>query len=231
MRIRFLGIGGAFDYQLGNSSAWVEWADKRILLDCGSTVYGRLRDLDLINSYDYVLLTHLHDDHVGSLTTAIYHQRFFTHSPRKTRIIYPDTTFRDLCHAYLKLAMTDPDAYVDFIPISEFDGLYAIPTTDLHIPGMASYGYVFEEGSDVLVYSGDIGDPNHIFRFLSQFEGKKITVFHDLAFQDGDGVHVFYRDLFPHLDQYRIFGYHTDPTANPADNRVPLVAHTAEFMF
>src|ERR1017187_6090610 len=75
--LKWLGTGGAFDYEEKNSSLLMKTKDeKTILIDCGSTVYEQLRKGDMVENIDYVFLTHCHEDHISGLSTLIYH-RFF----------------------------------------------------------------------------------------------------------------------------------------------------------
>lgn len=73
MKIEILGSGNGFEYNLGNTS-FILWNDDEsdgILMDCGYTVFGTLRDLeksgrDVISKLSTVFISHMHDDHVGS---------------------------------------------------------------------------------------------------------------------------------------------------------------------
>ncbi len=234
IQIRFLGTGGAFDYELGNASAWVNWQGLEILIDCGSTIFSRLRTLELAGKEDYVFITHLHDDHVGSLCSYVLYRNFVLKHDQKTRIVVPEPAFEDELYRYLAIGMTTPEHFVTFVQASEVsDKLRVIPTTDRHVPGMRSYAYLFEEEHEVLLYSGDMGDPDFLFSQLAPYAGKKIRVFHDMAFEATEGVHAHYRDLqaklhIPYLD---LFAYHLDPRMEPADNQVPLVANFPDLLF
>lgn len=226
MQIKFLGTGGAFDYESGNSAAWISFMGKNILLDCGNAVYRRLRETGLANKIDFILITHCHDDHVGSLASIILHHSYFIHPARKTNILVPSQAFQDHLREFIRFAIPDPDKYVTFTPISEFPGIEVIDTFGLHVKNMQSYGFIFESESELLVYSGDVGDPNVIFDALEKKlpTTKKIRVFHEMCFDKSDGVHVYYKNLFPRIKDYDIFGYHFDPREIPADNIIPPVA-------
>ncbi|MFQ9702485.1 MAG: MBL fold metallo-hydrolase [Enterocloster clostridioformis] len=58
---------------MGNTSAWFEADGCLFLVDCGETVYELLMKRSSLREYRqiYVLLTHLHADHVGSLGSLI----------------------------------------------------------------------------------------------------------------------------------------------------------------
>lgn len=88
MKIKQLGNGGAFDYDKTNSSFLIDIGtdEKRslILFDCGYNVYSKLRELekedkDIIKDIDCIWISHLDDDHVGSLKTLIYYRYFVLH--------------------------------------------------------------------------------------------------------------------------------------------------------
>ena len=83
MNIRQIGNGGAFDYQSVNSSFVIEHNDKYLLFDCGYSVYAELRRLDAdekedfdLKKLDAIYISHMDDDHVGSIKTLLYYQYF-----------------------------------------------------------------------------------------------------------------------------------------------------------
>lgn len=230
MRIKFLGTGGAFDYEFGNSAAWLEWSGRRILIDCGSTVYGALRRACLSDQIDHILITHLHDDHVGSLNTTILHGHFFLNPPRKINILVPSPEFKAQVYAFLQMALIKPEDFVSFTYLDQLPGITYIDTKDLHVKGMQTYGFIFEDKEEILAYSGDLGDPNIVFSHLPQNSPKKIRVFHETSFERNPGIHTYYQDLAEKLDQYDIFAYHINPRDTPTDNRIPLVAHYPDLL-
>lgn len=232
MEIKFLGTGGAFDYEYGNSSAWVVRGGAHILIDCGNTTYAALRQAGVADRIDYMLITHFHDDHVGSLCTTILHHKFLRQPTRKAHILVPNWEFRDQLYEFIRFGLINPEEYVSFSLIDEMSGLTAIDTFGLHVPGMQSYGYLFEDEDEILAYSGDLGDPDIVFEHLRRAsDAKPKRVFHEISFDRSDGIHTYYQDLFPRLGHYPLWGYHIDPRQNPPDNRIPLVADQPELLF
>jgi glyoxylase-like metal-dependent hydrolase (beta-lactamase superfamily II) len=226
MEIRFLGTGGAFDYAYGNSAAWLTLGGRRLLIDCGNTVYGCLRQAHLADLIDHLMITHCHDDHVGSLCSTILHHKYFLQPSRKAHLLVPSWSFRDELYEFLRHGLIHPERYVSFSLIEELPGVRAIDTYGLHVTGMQSYGFVFEDEQEVVMYSGDLGDPEIIFHHAKPYLGQKpIRIFHELCFDRTDGIHTYYQDLIPKLATYPIWGYHADPSQNPVDNSIPLVAH------
>lgn len=230
MQIKFIGTGGAFDYKYGNSAAWIAYKDTSILIDCGYTVYPKLREKDLISKIDYILITHLHDDHAGSLATLILHHKHIELSEDKLVIIYPTEEFKKDIKAFLSYSLVKPEEYIHFQHINDMEGIGFVDTTDLHTTGMKSFAYHFHSPEELLLYSGDIGRPGILFDFLEKQSHPNIRVFHEMSFQKIDGIHTFYKDLVPHLDTYNILGYHFDPSKNPKDNPIPIVYDYPELL-
>ncbi|MEO0474134.1 MAG: MBL fold metallo-hydrolase [Bacteroidota bacterium] len=231
MDIKFLGTGGAFDYEYGNSSAYLRFRGKRILLDCGHAVYPRLRAYGLADEIDYILLTHLHDDHVGSLATTILHHIYVRQAATKAKIIYPSEAMKQEIHDFLSFGFRRVSEKVDFVSIDEIPGLRAVESTGKHVPDMLSFSYIFEDDEMQVGYSGDLGEPDHLFPHLDSASEKRVIVFHEIGFERMDGVHTYYKDLEPYLNQYEIYGYHTHPDRVAADNRIPLVMDHPEFLW
>ena len=102
MRIKQIGNGDAFNHKMTNTSFLVEHKNEFILVDCGYSVFAKLRELDhhttlsgvwgenkssqlnddpefYLKNLNKVYITNMDDDHIGSLKTLIYYQ-FFTHN-------------------------------------------------------------------------------------------------------------------------------------------------------
>ena len=231
MEVKFLGTGGAFTYEYGNSAAFIRFRGKNILVDCGNSVYKKLRESKLADHIDYILLTHFHDDHVGSLITTVLHHKYLLPNPRPAKILIPSPEFQDLLGWFISFGMPHPEKYVDFIPLDSVEGIRAIDTFGMHIQHMQSYAYLFEDEEEIVAYSGDLGNPDIVFEHLSKFNGqKKIRVFHEMCFTPSDGVHSCYTDLMPHQKDFDIYAYHLDPRKEPKDNTIPLVANMPELL-
>ena len=50
--IKFIGTAGIYDYELGNSAAIVRLGDKKILVDCGYTIFAGLCKKELIDEIE-----------------------------------------------------------------------------------------------------------------------------------------------------------------------------------
>ena len=166
VEITFLGTGGAFDSKEKNSSAIIKTAAATILVDCGSTVYSELKSKNFVDSIEYVFVTHSHEDHIGSLSTLIYHKYFMQGKSVKIECI---DSLKKRVNSYLVNICNHPK---ESFSINSNDGvlykelnmiIHKIETTGLHCKGFPTGGFVFnfrKSGEDIfIIYSGDVNIP------------------------------------------------------------------------
>lgn len=85
--VRQLGNGGAFDYDQTNTAFTL--FDDQILVDCGYNIFPKLMSttdengIRLANKIKYILITHKHDDHIGSLMSYLYWIELIRKTPVK----------------------------------------------------------------------------------------------------------------------------------------------------
>lgn len=228
MQIKFIGTGGAFDIEYLNSSAIVTLNNVNILIDCGHSIFPALRRLNATSRIDYVLITHFHDDHIGSLSSLAAYCKIF--EGRKLKLLWPELILVEQLNEILKHTLQKPDAYFDFQPISELPNVGFINTFGKHVPDGISYAYYFEEAENRIVYSGDIGDCDFLFDAIKKLPEKKTSVFHEIFFNPLAKAHTYYKDLMPYSSDYEIYGYHCDPRKNPPDNPIKLVQNLPELL-
>lgn len=80
--LKFLGRGSMFNVEQGNNAAYWKDGDFMLLIDCGGTVFRRIKKLKLLDGVKEldILITHCHSDHIGSLSDLLFYVAF----------VYPD---------------------------------------------------------------------------------------------------------------------------------------------
>lgn len=153
MDIKFLGIGAAYYPAWGSNSAFFTLCDHLYLLDCGETSFQRISARPELQSCGgiTVLVTHLHADHIGSLSTFAAYCMQVLNKP--ICIASPDDT---LPHVLSLLGVTT-DIYQfqrDFSrPFP--GGLIVTPLRVNHAPEMECYGFFLSDSHNTVYYSGD----------------------------------------------------------------------------
>ena len=74
--LTFLGRDSGFGEN--NNSAYVEIDNNLIIIDCGYTVFNKIKETFNVKKYSEiaVIITHLHNDHAGSLSQLILYSYF-----------------------------------------------------------------------------------------------------------------------------------------------------------
>lgn len=153
MKLKFLGIGSAYNPSWGSNTAFFALKDQLYLLDCGENAFERMAGRPELAECGAVtvLVTHRHADHIGSLGSFI---SYCTHVLGKpVSVATPDETVQQL----LSLMGIQPDDYAfrkDFTKPFP-GGLTVTPLPVEHAPGMACYGYYLCDGEETVFYSGD----------------------------------------------------------------------------
>ena len=228
--IKFVGTGGAFDTRLTNSSAIVFHQKRHLLIDCGHSVFPRLVETGAINLIDGVLITHLHDDHVGSLSSLIlFLDLALQRGP--TKVYVPNPEFQSQLRSMLSHSLGEVEVRVDFRPIEELTGVVAIDTFGRHVPWMQTWAFAFTDGDRSIVYSGDNGDAIFLDREIQRLNLPSPTLFHEVFFLFRMQAHAYYHDLMGLMPKYPIYGYHCDHLKAPGDNTLPLVGNFPELNF
>ncbi|MDW8133837.1 MAG: MBL fold metallo-hydrolase [Bacteroidia bacterium] len=224
--IYFLGAGGAHDLTWGNSSALLLWEGQKFLIDCGFTVYPKLVHEKLVEKIDAVCISHLHDDHIGSLSALLYHRHYRSHLPPLHIIVGTSELYAKL-HTILHFLMGDVEKFARLTFPREYSPhLDAISTHRLHAPHMPSCAYLFSSPKGHLIYTGDISVPLPLLEDAEWISSHQpLWVFHDIAFKKNP-FHCYYEDLYPYRERAHIWGYHCDANEAPENNLIPLV-HTA----
>lgn len=158
MELKFVGIGSAFNTKLFNTSGFFKKENNLFLIDCGGTVFRRLQELNLIQGVKktYIIITHTHPDHVGSLGDLMFYCNYIL--KHKPMIITPNKegVEKVLCSVGVdntlytfenleKLALEDNafgNINIEFIKVT-------------HSKSMLAYGFIINIDGETIYYSGD----------------------------------------------------------------------------
>ena len=187
--LNFIGNGSAFNTELCNTSAFVKQDSSLLLIDCGGTVFHRLQELNLFDGLEnlYIIITHTHPDHVGSIGEVIFYSYYILkHIPT---IFFPNN---GLLEGFLTSIGVSAEMYklisseridvkdtqlgalnIEFLPVS-------------HVDTIPAYGFIMKLDGKVFYYSGDANNIRNkvINRILS---GEINWVYQDTCGLDYEG--------------------------------------------
>jgi len=192
MELNFLGKGSAYNPVMKNTSAYFIYDNNFFLLDCGESVFEQIHDFIELRDCEqiYVLITHLHADHIGSLGSMISYCRYVL--DRRIHIIHPDTSVIEL----LTLLGINKENYIyqSELPADLKDIKVKAIAVD-HVPDMSCFGFLITVGIETIYYSGDAsGIPGMILtHFLS---GEINRLYQDTSTSRSDHpTHCYIGDL------------------------------------
>ncbi|WP_097028318.1 MBL fold metallo-hydrolase [Clostridium peptidivorans] len=185
--LSFLGRGSAFNTEEGNSSAYIKHNDKLLLIDCGESIFERIKRKKLLETCKdiTILITHLHSDHVGSLSSLIFYCYYMLN--KKVSIIYPSP------YALKSLfsIMNNKENMFNLIESNEnvrisLGDIEVMPVKVSHSKEMDCYGYFIYYNNKTIYYSGDSNNIEE--NTLSLFKNGKIDeLYQDTCYPDYKG--------------------------------------------
>lgn len=175
--LTFSGTGSAFYSQLGNTGAFIKKGRELFLIDCGSSTFAKLQSSSLLKDIDhiYVLMTHLHPDHAGSLGDLVFYGYYAMGT-----IGQPSVTVMAPSGIEVRSFLRSTGVISDFYSYIELDTHkptttpskqlpVAIETVSVqHVPYLTCFGYVLSFEGESVYYSGDSNmiPTNILKRFL-----------------------------------------------------------------
>lgn len=189
LKLHFLGRGAAFYPSFRNTNAFFEKGKDLFFLDFGESSFAQVVASLPLKDYEniYVLLTHLHADHSGSLASMTSYLYFVLH--KKLIIVHPEET---VCRL-LALQGVGPECYQYLPRLPESTGVQAVPVPVQHAKDIHAFGYLLTSEEETLYYSGDAAQlpPAVLEDFLS---GKIARLYHDTASHPSSS-HCYYERL------------------------------------
>lgn len=142
--LTFLGKDSGFGEK--NNSAYIDLDDKLVLIDCGFTVFEEIKKKFDLSKYSKieVIITHLHNDHAGSLSQLILYSWFIYN--KKVTVYTKCVNMKK----YLEITGTPSESYEIK---DKTENLKFIKTE--HVDYLDAYGFELKINNQKIVYTGD----------------------------------------------------------------------------
>ncbi|WP_297632503.1 MBL fold metallo-hydrolase [uncultured Clostridium sp.] len=160
--LKFLGKGSAFNTEVGNTSAYIKKGKSMILIDCGGTIFSELKRRNLLDFESlYIIITHTHPDHVGSLGDLIFYSHYI--KGIKPNIYFPHKkTIEDML-TYVGVSkefFSIESRYVNWIKDENFGNVDVEFYNTKHVVEIPAYGFILKIDGNKYYYSGDTSEVN-----------------------------------------------------------------------
>lgn len=172
--LKFIGSGSAFNTKLGNNSAFYKHGKEMILIDCGSNIFQRIKESNLLEGIEkiHVLITHTHADHVGSLADLVLYT-YYSHGefakPKVIVYFVDNTNVDDILSLngckkgvhYKSNELRMFSVATNIVEIGDMDaGFYFFKSE--HVEEIPSYSIELSINGVGIYYSGDIKNIDEI---------------------------------------------------------------------
>ena len=203
MEINFFGIGGAFNYKLGNNCAYIKQDDKLLLIDVGLDTFDKILEHNILTNIKdiYVIITHLHGDHVGGLPTFI--QYVALAMKKQVKIVINSDTFTKKLTALLDITGVAKNFYL-FVEKNELPFSFNVELKiTTHTPLLECYSIIFSDENGKTLYTSDSNDLEYVKEKINDEEFKKIY----LEVGENSSVHLDINELLK-LDTKKLIFMH-----------------------
>lgn len=218
MKINFIGNGSAWNIKQNNTSAYVKKEDQMILIDCGESIARQIIRLELLNNIKklYILITHTHSDHIGSLGTLLFYSKY--RKQINNYLILPnDEIYIENIKTYLKISDISSEVQLEYkkylkkeFKLTNFEFLKAT-----HVSSIPCYCFVLQDKDGLIYYSGDNSNINYIKRYLKYPDS---TIYTEVSNNPNlANEHLYFDTLVKNTnleDRKRIYLMHMDQNSN-----------------
>ena len=218
--LKFVGHGSAFNTKLGNNSAYIKEGNTLFLIDCGSNTFDRIREQNLLEGIEkiYVLITHTHPDHVGSLGDLIFYSYYSmgTMGEPCLTVLSPKGVMVSILLASMGVnrEIYNLEKFEQDIYIKDKDfNIYIDGRRVNHVKELHCYAYVIYYKDNTCYYSGDSNEISE--NILKNLHNGSFDYFYqDTCKADYEGnVHLSLRKLDELIDKdvrHKVYCMHLD---------------------
>lgn len=201
--LKFIGTGSAFNTDLGNTSAYIKQDKTLLLIDCGATVFARAKKLGLFDDVEnvYIIITHMHTDHVGSLGNVIEYLSIIKGITPNIILTTDDSASKqeENIKVYLeKVGVTEDDYEFTYCDMMEdvLTNLVKIEMPQVsHSKKITSYAVELYFTDKTIYYTGDQNDEKYVKKIAKNLTPKDI-VYTDCTNKEYKGrIHISLSEL------------------------------------
>lgn len=184
--LTFLGTDAGFGKN--NNSAYIEDDNNLLIIDCGFAIFEKVKEKFDFNKYKKIeiIITHLHNDHAGSLSQLILYLWF---------IYKIKVTVYSKCeniNKYLQITGTPQESYEIK---KESENIEFIKTE--HVQYLDSYGFQLKIDNKKIIYTGDTNTITPFMPYLNNADELYIDV------SKYGGAHIKIDDVLPYLKKIK----------------------------
>lgn len=170
MELKFFGRGAAFNVWEGNNCAYFKEDNKLFFIDCGEDVFKKILEKKLLEGVEevYVLLSHMHCDHCGSLGSLGLYCKHVLNMNMKMVVPHHEEYVEQI--KTLLFLYGNPHTY-DLVYEEELDGKFKSFETiryeeTSHFKLQLSFSFVFTCKDGDIFYSSDTNTSANLERFI-----------------------------------------------------------------
>ncbi len=172
MELHFTGRGAMLYPKEGNTAAYFEDDNNFYLIDCGEDVAGKLVEQGKLNQDKnyYLLVTHTHSDHIGSLGTLQQYLYWVNHK-KLNIVVSEEMAYQKELKDIIRGFGLVEDTY-NIVDIKELDNksplfldMHYVPSNHGDTP-LKSCSIVINTREGSVLYTGDIADADVIEKFI-----------------------------------------------------------------
>lgn len=203
MNINFIGIGGAFNVELGNNASYIIEKTKILFIDMGLDTFDKIVKYNILKNIEeiYVVITHLHGDHVGGLPTFI--QYVNAKYQKKVNLISNSNSFTNCLETLLNITGVHKEEY-NYIKLENlpFDFKLILKPTS-HTKELECFSLIFETKEGNILYTSDSNDFDYVKEKIN--DDRFIKIYSEVG--ENVSSHIEYKDI-KNLDSKKLVLMH-----------------------
>lgn len=221
MELKFLGRGSAFNVKEGNTSAYYKEGFDMLLIDCGSTVFSKIVEKNILNDVHdlYIAITHSHPDHIGSLGDLIFYCYYALRI--RVHILYGNNRTKEDIIKYFEACGVENYMYHFLDKVFPFgsDSMFVAFGKCKHVHNLPSYNLFIFYNDKQIFYSGDCCelsyecDRNLLVQFNTDRIYKSDLIYIECSYYDKlNSVHFSLNSLYTMFFnlKHKVFCMHFD---------------------